>query len=42
MRVTARKDEGADRLCCTCTAGVAVPTTPDDNPWARKGDDWNP
>jgi acyl dehydratase len=31
-----------DRLCCTCTARVAVPSTPDDNPWARKGQDWNP
>ena len=31
-----------DRLCCTCTARVALPTTENDNPWARKGDDWTP
>ena len=26
----------------TCAVTVAVPTTPDDNPWARRGDDWRP
>lgn len=26
----------------TCAVTVAVPTTPDDNPWARHGDDWRP
>jgi acyl dehydratase len=26
----------------TCAARVAVPLTPDDNPWARKGDRWHP
>ncbi|MEZ5168459.1 MAG: hypothetical protein R2695_19010 [Acidimicrobiales bacterium] len=31
-----------DRLCCTCTARIAVPTAPDDNPWARRGPDWTP
>ncbi len=31
-----------DRICCTCTARVAVPATPDDNPWARTGEEWNP
>ena len=31
-----------DRRCCTCTARVAVPATPDDNPWARRGPDWTP
>ena len=25
-----------------CTARVAVPTTPDDNPWARRGERWRP
>jgi acyl dehydratase len=25
-----------------CTARVAVPTTPDDNPWRRRGADWKP
>jgi hypothetical protein len=32
----------AERLCYTCTARVALPTTENDNPWARKGDDWTP
>ena len=31
-----------ERLCCTCTARVAIPTSENDNPWARKGDDWTP
>jgi acyl dehydratase len=31
-----------DRLCTTCAARVALPTTPDDNPWRRRGDDWRP
>ncbi len=31
-----------DRLCCTCTARVALPTNPTDNPWARKNEDWKP
>ena len=31
-----------DRLCCTCTARVAIPTEESDNPWARTGDDWTP
>ena len=26
----------------TCAARIAVPTTPDDNPWARRGDRWRP
>lgn len=25
-----------------CTARVAVPTTSDDNPWRRRGDQWQP
>jgi hypothetical protein len=25
-----------------CTIRVAVPTRPDDNPWARRGDQWRP
>ena len=25
-----------------CSARLAVPTTPDDNPWARRGDGWKP
>ena len=31
-----------DRLCCTCTARVALPTDRTDNPWARKSEDWKP
>ena len=26
----------------TCAARVALPRTPDDNPWARRGDQWLP
>ena len=25
-----------------CTVRVALPTAPDDNPWARRGDQWKP
>jgi acyl dehydratase len=31
-----------DRLATTCTARVAVPTAPDDNPWTRRGESWHP
>ncbi|HVW81632.1 MAG TPA: acyl dehydratase [Mycobacteriales bacterium] len=31
-----------DRLCTTATAKIALPTTSDDNPWSRRGDDWKP
>jgi uncharacterized protein len=30
------------RLCTTCQVRVAVPVTPDDNPWRRRGDQWRP
>lgn len=30
------------RLCTHCRARVAVPTNPADNPWARRGDQWDP
>jgi MaoC like domain len=26
----------------TCAARIALPLTNDDNPWARRGDDWRP
>jgi hypothetical protein len=26
----------------TCTARIALPVGPDDNPWARRGDQWRP
>lgn len=31
-----------DRLSTTCTARVALPTSADDNPWARRGERWQP
>ena len=31
-----------DRTCTTAAARIAVPTTPDDNPWARGPDAWRP
>ena len=42
ITVVVSDDEAGDRLCCTCTAKVAVPTDENDNPWARKGDNWTP
>jgi len=31
-----------DRTCSTCSARVAVPVDPDDNPWSRRGERWQP
>jgi hydroxyacyl-ACP dehydratase HTD2-like protein with hotdog domain len=31
-----------DRMCTTCAARIALPTAPTDNPWSRKGDQWQP
>ena len=31
-----------DVTCTDCEAKVAIPTSPDDNPWERRGDDWRP
>jgi len=31
-----------DKVCTTCAVRVAVPTTPDDNPWARRAARWQP
>ena len=31
-----------DDVKTTCTARIALPQTADDNPWARRGDDWRP
>lgn len=33
---------GDQRVATTCTASVAVPVDGDDNPWARRGDQWQP
>ena len=30
------------RTCTTCTGRVAVPVDDDDNPWRRRGDQWQP
>lgn len=40
----ASPDAGAtpDRIASTCEVRVAVPTSADDNPWARSGDRWQP
>lgn len=34
--------EGDTKTATTCTVRVAVPTTDDDNPWSRRGEDWKP
>ena len=31
-----------ERLCTECTARVALPVGPGDNPWRRRGDAWKP
>lgn len=31
-----------DKVCTTCEVRVALPTSEDDNPWRRHGDDWRP
>jgi len=31
-----------DRPCTTCSARVALPADPSDNPWSRRGDEWRP
>jgi acyl dehydratase len=31
-----------DDVKTTCSARIAVPTDDNDNPWARKGDNWRP
>ncbi len=35
-------EPGEGRVATTCTARVAVPTSDDDNPWSRRGDQWQP
>jgi acyl dehydratase len=42
ITLTATGDTGADRVCTTCTARVALPASPDDNPWTRRADQWRP
>jgi acyl dehydratase len=31
-----------ERTCSTCSARVALPVGPDDNPWSRRGERWHP
>lgn len=31
-----------EQVCTTCAARIALPTAPDDNPWARRGERWKP
>ena len=31
-----------DKVCTTCAVRIAIPTSPDDNPWDRRGERWNP
>ena len=31
-----------ERTCTTAKARIALPTSPDDNPWSRRGDNWKP
>ena len=31
-----------DRLCTECAARIALPRQEGDNPWKRKGPDWQP
>jgi acyl dehydratase len=31
-----------ERLCTTCKGRIALPTTAEDNPWARRGARWQP
>jgi len=35
-------DDADARLCTTATVRIALPTGPDDNPWRRAGDQWQP
>ena len=30
------------KSCVSCEARIAIPETPDANPWTLKGDDWKP
>jgi len=31
-----------DRVCTECAARIAIPAQPGDNPWKRRGPEWNP
>ena len=40
--LTTTRADGPDRVATTCAASVAVPTAPDDNPWDRRAERWQP
>ncbi|MFZ4518536.1 MAG: MaoC/PaaZ C-terminal domain-containing protein [Microthrixaceae bacterium] len=42
ITLTAAGDGRPERTCTTCSARVALPVDPDDNPWARRGPAWRP
>jgi hypothetical protein len=31
-----------ERVCTECSARVALPVAPGDNPWSRRGERWQP
>jgi hypothetical protein len=31
-----------ETVCTTCKGRVALPSSSDDNPWARRGESWKP
>jgi acyl dehydratase len=31
-----------DKTCTTCRGRIAIPVSPDDNPWSRRGESWIP
>jgi acyl dehydratase len=31
-----------EKTCTTCKGRIALPTTPEDNPWSRRGETWKP
>jgi hypothetical protein len=39
--LTVPGDDG-DRVATTCAATMALPVSPDDNPWSRRGSEWQP
>jgi acyl dehydratase len=44
LKVTSLRGSNAavDTVATSCSARIALPTTEDDNPWRRRGDDWRP
>ena len=42
ITLAATSPGGSDRVATTCTVTVALPTSPDDNPWDRRAERWLP